>query len=148
MNRWAALIVSLLALLLGLAGYVYFARTSAPFGMFEGAGQSGVWRLVLSFGATVCGVILGSIYRALRKLQDSEVLMIRNIAEFIDNMLRSVDLWLGLAGSPLVYALLLKSSDGMSLSGLITVALENGFCCLLIINGFIATKGAPAGGAA
>jgi hypothetical protein len=36
-----------------------------------------------------------------------------------------------------VYALLLKSSNGLSLSGLIVVALENGFCCLIIINGFV-----------
>jgi hypothetical protein len=52
-------------------------------------------------------------------------------------MFRSVDMWLGIAGAPIVYALLLKATDGMSMPGLLAVALENGFCCLIIVNGFI-----------
>jgi hypothetical protein len=44
---------------------------------------------------------------------------------------------LGVAGAPIVYALPLQSTDGMSLPGLLIVALENCFCCLLIESAFV-----------
>jgi hypothetical protein len=68
-------------------------------------------------------------------------------------MLKSVDMWLGLAGAPIVYALVLQSTAGMTLPGLLVVALENGFCCLIVLNGFMrnaekdarpSAKGTPA----
>ena len=36
-------------------------------------------------------------------------------------------------GPPLIFVLLLKASDGMELSGLVVIALENGFCAQIII---------------
>jgi hypothetical protein len=132
--RFGAAIV---ALVVGFLLYWYLAPRSASFGMFEGNSNSGTLRLGLSFGATVAGVILGSVYRQLRELQAQGTRKIENFGVFFGDVFRSTDMWIGLAGSPLVYALLLKSSDGMSLPGLLTVALENGFCCLLIINGFL-----------
>ena len=92
---------------------------------------------ILSFLATIIGVICGSFYRELRSLQAKNVTTIQDPGLFFGNMVRSVDMWLGFAGSPIVYSLLLKATDGMSLPGLLAVALENGFCCLIIVNGFI-----------
>jgi hypothetical protein len=39
--------------------------------------------------------------------------------------------------NPAGIRLLLKATDGMSLPGLIVVTLQNGFFCLIIVNGFI-----------
>jgi hypothetical protein len=125
------------SLLFGLLAYWYLAPRSSTFGMFEGAETSGPLRFALSFSATIAGVILGSFYRELRALRAKGVTTIENPRSFIGTMSRSVDMWLGFAGSPIVYALLLKATDGMSLPGLLAIALENGFCCLIIINGFV-----------
>jgi len=92
---------------------------------------------MLSFSATIAGVVIGSTYRQLRALQAAGLTTIPNARVFLSDLSRSIDLWLGLVGAPIVYALLLQSTDGMSLPGLLLVALENGFCCLLIVNAFI-----------
>jgi hypothetical protein len=132
--RFGAAIV---AVVLGFVLYMNFVPRTASFGMQAEAGGSGMLRLTLSFAATIAGVVLGSVYRQIRELQARGAVRIDDFGAFFGDVFRSTDMWLGLVGSPLVYALLLKSSDGMSLPGLITVALENGFCCLLIISGFV-----------
>jgi hypothetical protein len=129
--------VAIIAVVVGFVLYLNFAPRTASFGMQAEAGGSGMLRLGLSFAATIAGVVLGSVYRQIRELQARGTTRIDDFGAFFGNVFRSTDMWLGLVGSPLVYALLLKASDGMSLAGLITVGLENGFCCLLIINGFV-----------
>jgi hypothetical protein len=131
------ILAGIISLLFGLFAYWYLAPRSSSFGMFEGAETSGPLRFILSFLATIIGVICGSFYRELRGLQAKGEKSIQDLRSFFVGMFRSVDMWLGFAGSPIVYALLLKATDGMSLPGLLTVALENGFCCLIIVNGFI-----------
>jgi hypothetical protein len=131
------IIAALASLCFGLVAYWYLAPRSSSFGMFEGAEVAGLWRFALSFLATIAGVICGSFYRELRGLQAKGVPRITNPRGFLGDMFRSVDMWLGFAGSPIVYSLLLKATDGMSLPGLIVVALQNGFCCLIIVNGFV-----------
>jgi hypothetical protein len=131
------IIAAIASLLFGLGAYWYLAPRSSSFGMFEGAEAAGLWRFALSFLATIAGVICGSFYRELRNLQAKGETKITNPRGFLGDMFRSVDMWLGFAGSPIVYSLLLKATDGMSLPGLIVVALQNGFCCLIVVNGFI-----------
>jgi hypothetical protein len=128
-----------LAAVVGFFAYWYLVPRSNSFGMFEGNEVNGA-RLGLSFGATILGVVLGSFYRQLRKMQSENKETIDDIGAFLSQMFRSVDMWLGLAGSPIVYALLLQSTSGMNLPGLLVVALENGFCCLILINQFVASK--------
>jgi hypothetical protein len=130
----------LLTALCGMVGFVafwYLVPRSVSFGMFEGEDKPDVARLALSFSATIAGVVLGSAYRQLRALQAAGIHTIPDAPAFLSTVVRSVDLWLGLVGAPIVYALLLQSTDGMSLPGLLLVALENGFCCLLIVNAFV-----------
>jgi hypothetical protein len=134
MARIAAVIVSLVV---GFVAYWYLAPRNPSFGMFEGAETAGIWRFVLSFLATIAGVVCGSFYRELRSLQAAGTNKIENSSAFVAGMFRSVDMWLGIAGAPIVYSLLLKATDGMSLAGLLVIALQNGFCCLIIVNGFI-----------
>jgi hypothetical protein len=129
--------VAIVAVVLGFVLYLNFVPRTASFGMQAEADGSGMLRIVLSFAATIAGVVLGSVYRQVRELQARGTPKIDDFGAFFGDVFRSTDMWLGLVGSPLVYALLLKSSDGMGFSGLITVALENGFCCLLIVNGFV-----------
>lgn len=129
--------VTLAAVVIGFFGYWFLVPRSPSFGMFEAVDGSGTARLLLSFGATIAGVICGALYRKLRALQDSGIPQIPSLRPFFGEMLRSTDMWLGLAGAPIVYSLLLKATDGMSLPGLLAVALENGFCSLIIVNGFI-----------
>ena len=141
--------VSALAVALGFAGFWYLLPKTTAFGMFEAAGEAHASRLLLSFAAVLAGVVLGSVYRQLRKLQLQGAEMIDDVGAFAERMFRSVDMWLALVGSPIVYALLLQSANGMNLPGLLTVGLENGFCCLLLVDQFVQGKHAarPAGAA-
>lgn len=125
------------AIVAGLAGFWYLMPRTPAFGMFAGEGDANLVRVALSFSATIGGVILGSFYRQLRALQAAGQQTIEAPLHFIAVMFRSIDMWIGLAGAPIVYALLLQSTSGMTLPGLLVVALENGFCCLVIVNGFV-----------
>lgn len=124
------------AIAAGFAAFWYLAPRDASFGMFESTGGANVARVVLSFGATIAGVVLGSFYRQLRHMQAKGRRKIGDIPAFLSGVFRSVDMWLALVSAPIVYALLLQSTDGMSLPGLLLVALENGFCCLFIVDAF------------
>ena len=130
-------VIALVAVVVGLAGFWYLVPRAPSFGMFAVEGEINLTRAGLSFAATIAGVILGSFYRQLRALQATGQTTIEAPLRFIAAMFRSVDMWLGLAGAPIVYALLLQSTSGMTLPGLLVVALENGFCCLVIVNGFV-----------
>jgi len=132
------------ALMIGFVGFWFLLPKTTTFGMFADEGNINWGRILLSFSATVVGVVLGSFYRQLRQLQlgGNEVVP----HAFVPKMLRSIDMWLGLVSAPIVYALLLQSTAGMALPGLLLVALENGFCCLVIVNGFTGEMEARAQG--
>lgn len=134
MSKALGVAAVLLAIAIGFGAFWYFTPRTMAFGMFESSGRANIGRLVFTFGATILGVVLGSIYRQLRQLPEP---IIKDLGAFFSNVARSVDLWLGLVGAPIVFALLLQSTDGMSVPGLLLVGLENGFCCLIIVNAFI-----------
>jgi len=140
---WQAVILVGTAIIVGLVAYWYLAPRETSFGMFDEDGATGNFRFALTFIATLIGVALGSIYRELKDLQAQGIRTIPELKPFFSEVGRSTDLWLGLAGSPIVYGLLLQASNGMSLPGLIVVALQNGFCCLVIVNGFVGKKATP-----
>jgi hypothetical protein len=135
MRRLGFVVVFLLSVG-GAVTWFRLAPTAGAFGLFEGSGDQ-IVRVTVGYLATVAGVVLGSLYRQLRQMRDSGVTEISNVREFVSRGLRSVDLWMGLCGSPIVFLLLARSSEGMSLAGMVVVALENGFCCLIIVNGFV-----------
>jgi len=81
----------------------------------------------------VVGVFLGAGYRNLKERRAAGGKML-NVREFIREVFHSVDFWLGLFGSPVVYAILLQAVDLTNISigsaaGMTLVGLQNGFVC-------------------
>lgn len=130
MNIYLAVIVCVVCAAIGFALF-WFVVVPQDHGFFS-IGDSNAGRLLIGFAATLLGVLLGSTYRHLARMRAANVETIRSVGRFTSNVLRSVDLWMGLVASPLVYGLLVQSATSMELPGLVIVALENGFCCLLI----------------
>ena len=130
------ILISFLCLTVGFGSYWFLAPTGASFGLFESI-SAGTLRLIATFLAVIGGVVLGSFYRELRGLKAQGVNRVPHLWTFFLDASRSTDMWLGLLGSPVVYALLLRSSEGMTLGGMILTGLENGFCCLLILNSLL-----------
>jgi hypothetical protein len=91
------------------------------------------WFIAYGFIVTMIGVFLGSTYRALQALKEKGETQIGKVSAFFHSILTSIDLWIGIVGAPIVYALLWKSMETVSVAGLTIVALQNGFCCTLII---------------
>jgi hypothetical protein len=123
------------AILIGAAIFFFLAPNETTFGMFSAEKKLPTSRFVLSFSATLAGVVLGSMYRQLRQLQEAGATNIDRT--FFSRAVTSIDMWLGFVSSPIVFALLLKSTAEMNLAGVIVVALENGFCCLILVNSFL-----------
>jgi hypothetical protein len=137
MNSAAAVLTSVLCAGLGFAGFWWLSPRSDNFGMFESGAADATLRIVLSFAAVIVGVVLGSLYRTLKSLGDEGKKDIGNAGRFLSRAFRSIDMWLGLVAAPLVYAVLLQSTSGMALSGLVVVGLQNGFCCLVVANALL-----------
>jgi hypothetical protein len=126
---------------LSILGFIIWWRLVQPHELQFGAQAVPVEGnfLIVIYGylVTLLGVVLGSGYRELQKLRESGATRIENMRAFFKNIFSSVDLWLGLFGSPIVYALLWKSVAGGNISGLTIIALQNGFCCTVIISNFV-----------
>ncbi len=86
---------------------------------------------------TLAGVVLGSAYRELQARKDRGETQISNVSAFAKSVLLSIDFWTSLCGSPIVYALLWRSLDGGNVAGLTVIALQNGFCCTVVISSFL-----------
>lgn len=144
----ASIVVALLCI--GVSWWL-LVRTPVRFGAVAVSSSSGVWRLVYGYAMTVFGVIFGTAYRNLQSLRDKKETNIPGIGPFFQSVFLSVDFWLGVCGSPLVYALIVQATEGGSIAGLTVMAIQNGFFCTVVIaglnpsNGLIPSK--PAGSA-
>lgn len=132
----AALIVAAGCLLL----YLYLAVSSGPirFGAAAVAEPFGSGQLIFGYLMTLLGVLLGTAYRRLQHLRDAGIKEIPSFRRFSRSIFLSIEFWLGICGSPLVYALLVRSTEGGGLAGLTTIAIQNGFFCTVIIAGLAA----------
>jgi hypothetical protein len=137
MSNVTKYVIAASAIVLGFVLFLYFVPRTTSFGMFAGPNEVNVGRLLLAFATTIAGVVLGSFYRNLRAYQATGRPTIEQPLAFVSSIFRSVDMWLGLVGAPIVYALLLQSSSGMTLPGILILALQNGFCCVLLVNSFV-----------
>ena len=136
--------------LLAIIGFVAWWRLVQPQQLQWGAqsipASDNFLIVVYGYAVTLIGVMLGSGYRELQKLREGGKTNIENVGLFFKGIFSSIDLWMGLLGSPIVYALLWKSIDSSNVSGLTIVALQNGFCCTVIISNFTKGKHEPTGG--
>jgi hypothetical protein len=111
------------------------------FGAVAVVESRGVMMLAYGYAITLLGVTLGSAYRNLQERRQTGEKTIGSVGSFIRNVFMSIDFWLGLCASPLVYALLLRATEGGSTAGLTTIALQNGFCCTVIASGLLRKNG-------
>lgn len=127
----------IILVMFGFLGWLYLIRSEPiRFGAISSPQTANMGIIAYGFVLTLVGVLLGSIYRALQKrLTFSDT--IGDVKEFSKYVFSSIDLWMGLCGAPLVYAMLWKSLDGGGIAGLTVVALQNGFCCSVIIGGLM-----------
>ena len=128
-------LVTVAALLGGLLGFGFmllpgdrlFGALSAP---SESDSPLGLW--ALGYAVTVVGVILGAGFRRVLRLQSQGRAQIRPLA-LLSDVFRSPDLWLGLLGSPLLFALFVKTLADVDAPSLIAIALQNGFFCSTLV---------------
>jgi hypothetical protein len=129
-----------IVVLAGALAWVELAPRSTTFGLLAGNSISRLLTISVGYGATVAGALLGAVYRDLRARQRHGETHIESPLSFFGELLRSINLWLAITGSPIVFALLLKTTSGMGLSGIVVVALENGFSCLLVLDSLAGEK--------
>jgi hypothetical protein len=135
--------ISIIAVLLAVAGLVFWIAyaelvlTDTPkFLVGESSlanSKAKAILIVYGYATLVVGVFLGSGYRELKERRTKDIKQIK-IKELLGSILHSTDFWLGLFGSPVVYAILLQAIDLNSASiasatGVTLVGLQNGFVC-------------------
>ena len=85
--------------------------------------------MTYGYAVTLAGVALGSSYRELQRRQAKGHRQIKSVRSFFRSVLRSIDFWMGICASPMVFALILQSAGGASTAALTAIGLQNGFCC-------------------
>lgn len=138
-------------LVLALIGFFVsrYMITSQPlrFGANEAPETQTVAVVLYGYLITLIGVVLGSAYRELQARKEQGKTQIDSVAQFARSVFLSLDFWMSLCGSPIVYALLWKSLEGGNVAGLSVIALQNGFCCTMVVSNFLKRgpdQGAPA----
>jgi len=139
------IILAFLAVLLGVAGYYYLMSSQdSNHGFFEIDESTGEKIGVLAYGyiVTLFGVLCGGAYRTLTVMKDRQE-EISSISWLMKKIFLSVELWLGLFGSPLAFALIAQSLDIENLASVTVIGIENGFCCTIIVSTFMKEKAEP-----
>lgn len=103
----------------------------------EGPDKSEILLVAYGYVMTVFGVLLGSTYRTLDRMRDAGQTQIGDFLVFGRDIIRSVDLWMALLASPIVYAALWKTIENQAWASLTIFPLENGFACLALISAII-----------
>jgi hypothetical protein len=147
MRGWVKIPLFLLLAIVGIVGWRYLlASELLRFGANAAPEQPGARVMVYGYMITLVGVVLGSAYRELQTRKQRGETRIKSPRSFFSAVFLSLDFWLSLCGSPLVYALIWKSMEGGNLAGLSTIALQNGFCCTVIIGSLISKPTQAPGG--
>jgi hypothetical protein len=136
-----AALFRLLAVGGGIAAYAILLNSYVlRFGVAAVPDKPGLGALAFGYLITVVGVVLGSAYRQLVALRARGIVDISNLYLFFGGVFHSVELWLGVFASPIVYSLIWKAFDGGSLKVLGALALENGFFCTAIMSSIAAPR--------
>ncbi len=119
------------------------------FGLNSNPDSSTLFHVVYGYAITLVGVLLGTIYRNLQTRKEAGEKNLSSTGSFLKDIFTSLDLWMSICGSPIVYALIWKSLiDGGSiadnLAGLTIIALQNGFCCTILLSNLKPSVGTQA----
>jgi hypothetical protein len=121
------------AAFLGFCGFYALLPKDASAGFFA-EGDALKWvQLVAAYLIVVTGVVLGAAYRFLATQAET----LPPVAQWATDLTRSRDFWIGLVVSPVVYSLLLNTTQGMAFSGMAVMALQNGFTAQVIVEQFV-----------
>jgi len=134
----------------GFAAWRYIIiQQPLRFGANEAPQTQNLGIVIYGYVVTLIGVLLGSVYRELQTRKERGESSIGNVSEFLKSVFLSLDMWMSLCGSPIVYALIWKSLDGGNTGGLTVIALQNGFCCTMLLSNLLKRgpnqNAAPAG---
>jgi hypothetical protein len=123
-------------LLIGGVAVYYWLAGNQPlaFGLNETPKPQSAAVIAYGYAVTIAGVILGSTYRELQAKRARGIQRIDGIGPFVRDVFLSIDFWMSACGSPIVYALLWKSLEGGGTAALTIVALQNGFCCTVMLD--------------
>ncbi len=100
-----------------------------------GFGSSKMLNGILGYLFLVFGAIFGSAFRLLVDLRKKGRKTIK-LWTLIKSTMKSIDLWVGISLSPIIYPIILKQAN-IDLSAFIILAFENGFFCSVIAETFI-----------
>jgi hypothetical protein len=141
MKNWKVALRIILYLALAVAGFLIFnhlaTRQPLRFGANEAPETQKIGVIFYGYGITLIGVVLGAAYRELQARREKGETQLASVTGFATSVLRSIDFWLSLCGSPIVYALLWKSLEGGNQAGLTIMALQNGFCCTMVVGALL-----------
>lgn len=144
MSRWTKIIVYLLLAVIGIVGWRYLIHSEPlRFGANAVPEQQTTGVMLYGYAITLLGVVLGSAYRELQARKQRGETRLTSVQEFAGSVFLALDFWMSLCGSPLVFALIWKSMEGGSVAGLSTIALQNGFCCTVVISSLMAKPQQP-----
>ncbi|NEN94556.1 MAG: hypothetical protein F6K50_03145 [Moorea sp. SIO3I7] len=137
MKKLIYLFIRFLLFGFGLIGFLWLLSPKfLVLGAHQDPEPNSLLMLIGGYITTTVGVVLGSGYRELqRRIRKGEATI--SPRKFLKYLAQSTDLWLGLFGSPLAFALLWNSIEAISPGGLVVTALENGFCCTILVNSVV-----------
>lgn len=92
----------------------------------------------IAFGYTIllAGIVLGTWCRALIEKRDRGVNTI-NIRQFIKESFKSIDLWISVIASPIIYGSIVSNAGDINFGAFIYLALQTGFSSYIVVGTFL-----------
>jgi hypothetical protein len=141
-----AFLILIFSLLLGISiSYFILKQNFSLYGAVGDAeNPSKSWTIyILGFLVTILGVLCGTIYReAMERRNNGERQISGDLKSFFRSIYKSTDFIMGVSASPIIFSLLIDAMNGISTTGFIIIALQNGFACSAIA-GSLVTKNTP-----
>jgi len=126
-----------MAFLGAVAWFILNRVDGNPLGGIATPDAGDLFIVIYGYFTTVCGVLLGSAYRQLERLRALKQTRISSFRTLAADIGTSIDLWMSLLASPIVFALIWKTMDRTSYASVTIMALENGFACLAVISAML-----------
>ncbi|MFY0602705.1 MAG: hypothetical protein JXQ93_02065 [Flavobacteriaceae bacterium] len=92
--------------------------------------------MTLGFIMLMIGIFLGTWTRALMKKREAGLKDV-HIGILIKKSFKSIDLWISILASPLLYGSILSASNSINLSSFIFLALQTGFSSNIVVSTFL-----------